>query len=67
VPEGRYQRVGPSLAASGSGLGPGSVPAQGIELVGSTPEAFAAYVKAQLTNWTRMLTEMGLRDAPLPR
>ena len=40
---------------------------QGIELVGSTPEAAAAYVKVQLANWTRMLTETGLRAAPLAR
>ena len=40
---------------------------QGIELVGSTPEAAAAYVKVQLENWTRMLTETGLRAAPLAR
>lgn len=40
---------------------------QGIELVSSTPEEFAAYVKVQLANWTRMLTETGLRAAPLAR
>lgn len=40
---------------------------QGIELVSSTPEEFAAYVKNQLANWTRMLTETGLRAAPLAR
>jgi tripartite-type tricarboxylate transporter receptor subunit TctC len=40
---------------------------QGIELVSSTPEAFAAYIKAQLANWTRMLTETGLRAAPVAR
>ena len=40
---------------------------QGIDLVGSTPEEFAVYVKVQLANWTRMLTATGLRDAPLPR
>jgi tripartite-type tricarboxylate transporter receptor subunit TctC len=37
---------------------------QGIELVSSTPEAFAAYVKTELARWTRALKEMGIGDAP---
>ncbi|MBI4190874.1 MAG: tripartite tricarboxylate transporter substrate binding protein [Betaproteobacteria bacterium] len=38
--------------------------AQGIELVHSTPEAFAAYVKVELARWTRVLKEMGIHEAP---
>jgi tripartite-type tricarboxylate transporter receptor subunit TctC len=38
--------------------------AQGIELMSSTPEAFAAYVKAELVRWTRVLKEIGVQEAP---
>ena len=68
VPPAIVRKINAALVpALGSAEFKAQFSGQGIELVGSTPEAFAAYVKAQLTNWTRMLTEMGLRDAPLPR
>jgi tripartite-type tricarboxylate transporter receptor subunit TctC len=38
--------------------------AQGIELMSSTPDAFAAYVKAELVRWTRVLKEIGVQEAP---
>jgi tripartite-type tricarboxylate transporter receptor subunit TctC len=38
--------------------------AQGIEIRTSTPEAFSAYVKAELARWTRVLKEIGVQDAP---
>ena len=38
--------------------------AQGIELVSSTPDAFADYVKSELVRWTRVLKEIGVQDAP---
>jgi tripartite-type tricarboxylate transporter receptor subunit TctC len=38
--------------------------AQGVELVSSTPEAFASYVKVELARWTRVLKEIGVGDAP---
>lgn len=38
--------------------------AQGIELMSSTPDAFAAYVKSELVRWTRLLKEIDVRDAP---
>lgn len=34
---------------------------EGLEPVSSTPEAFAAYVKAELEKWTRLLKEMGIQ------
>ena len=37
---------------------------QGIELTSSTPEEFAAFVKAELALWTRTLKELGIKDAP---
>ena len=38
--------------------------AQGIEIRSSTPEAFSAYVKAELSRWTRVLKEIGVQDEP---
>ena len=34
---------------------------QGLEPVGSTPEAFAAYIKSELAKWTRVFRETGLQ------
>jgi tripartite-type tricarboxylate transporter receptor subunit TctC len=36
--------------------------AQAIEILNSSPEAFAAYVKNDLSKWTRLLPEIGIRD-----
>lgn len=38
--------------------------AQGVELMQSTPSAFAGYVKGELARWTRVLKEMGINEAP---
>jgi tripartite-type tricarboxylate transporter receptor subunit TctC len=38
--------------------------AQGVELMSSTPEALAAYVKSELVRWTRVLKEVGVQEAP---
>lgn len=38
--------------------------AQGVELMQSTPVAFAGYVKVELARWTRVLKEMGINEAP---
>jgi len=36
----------------------------GVELVSSTPEALAAYVKSELARWTKVLQEVGVQEAP---
>ena len=38
--------------------------AQGVELMQSTPAAFAGYVRGELARWTRVLKEMGINEAP---
>jgi tripartite-type tricarboxylate transporter receptor subunit TctC len=38
--------------------------AQGVELMQSTPQAFAGYVKGELARWTKVLKEMGINEAP---
>ena len=38
--------------------------AQGVELMQSTPAAHAAYVKNELTRWTKILKELGVNEAP---
>jgi tripartite-type tricarboxylate transporter receptor subunit TctC len=38
--------------------------AQGVELMQSSPAAFAGYVKNELARWTRVLKEMGINEAP---
>jgi len=38
--------------------------AQGVELVSSTPEALAAYVKSERARWARLLKELGIQDQP---
>lgn len=38
--------------------------AQGVELVSSTPDALAQYVKHELGRWTKMLKEIGIQEAP---
>jgi len=38
--------------------------AQGVELMQSTPAAFAGYVRNELARWTRVLKEMGINEAP---
>jgi tripartite-type tricarboxylate transporter receptor subunit TctC len=38
--------------------------AQGVELMQSTPAAFAGYVKNELARWTKVLREMGIQEAP---
>lgn len=38
---------------------------QGLEPVGSTPEEFAAYIKAELARWSKVFKDMGLRGAEL--
>lgn len=37
---------------------------QGVELVSSTPNALAQYVKSELARWTRVLKEMGITETP---
>lgn len=37
---------------------------QGVELTGSTPEALAAYVKAQLVRWSKIVKELGITERP---
>ncbi len=37
---------------------------QGVELVSSTPDALAQYVKSELTRWTKVLKEMGVTEMP---
>ena len=37
---------------------------QGVELMQSTPAAFAGYVRAELARWTQVLKEMGINEAP---
>jgi tripartite-type tricarboxylate transporter receptor subunit TctC len=37
---------------------------QGVELMQSTPVAFAAYVRTELARWTKVLKEMGINEAP---
>jgi tripartite-type tricarboxylate transporter receptor subunit TctC len=34
----------------------------GVELVGGTPEAFAAYIKSDVARWTKLIKEAGIRD-----
>ncbi len=36
---------------------------QGLEPVGSTPEAFQKLLRAELTQWTRLLPEVGIKPA----
>jgi tripartite-type tricarboxylate transporter receptor subunit TctC len=38
--------------------------AQGVDLMQSSPAAFAGYVKNELARWTRVLKEMGINEAP---
>ena len=38
--------------------------AQGVELMQSTPAAFATYVRTELARWTKVLKEMGINEAP---
>ncbi len=38
--------------------------AQGVELMQSTPVAFAGYVKGELARWTTVLREVGIQEAP---
>ena len=38
--------------------------AQGVELLHSTPVAFAGYVKNELARWSKILKEMGINEAP---
>ena len=38
--------------------------AQGVELMQSTPVAFADYVRGELARWTKVLKEMGINEAP---
>ena len=37
---------------------------QGVELMQSTPAAFAGYVRAELARWAKVLKEMGINEAP---
>jgi tripartite-type tricarboxylate transporter receptor subunit TctC len=37
---------------------------QGVELVSSTPEALAAYVKSERARWGKVLKELGIQDQP---
>ena len=37
---------------------------QGVELMQSTPAAFATYVRTELARWTKVLKEMGINEAP---
>ena len=37
---------------------------QGVELMQSTPAAFATYVRVELARWTKVLKEMGINEAP---
>ena len=41
--------------------------AQGVEPTGSTPEAFDAYVKAEVAKWKKLLKEMDIRGAEVVR
>jgi tripartite-type tricarboxylate transporter receptor subunit TctC len=34
----------------------------GLEAVGGTPEEFAAYIKSDITRWSRLIKEVGIRD-----
>ena len=34
---------------------------QGLQPVGSTPDAFGAYIKSELAKWTRVFRETGLQ------
>ena len=34
---------------------------QGIEVIGGTPEQFAAYIRAEITKWARVIRESGAR------
>ena len=38
--------------------------AQGVELMQSTPTAFAGYVRNELARWSKVLKEMGISEAP---
>ncbi len=38
--------------------------AQGVELMQSTPAAFASYVRTELARWSKVLKEMGINEAP---
>ena len=38
--------------------------AQGVELVSSTPEALAAYVKSERARWGKILKELGIQEQP---
>jgi tripartite-type tricarboxylate transporter receptor subunit TctC len=40
---------------------------QGIEPISSTPDAFSAYVKTELTRWTKLLKEMGIQSEHAPQ
>lgn len=39
---------------------------QGIEPVSSTPDQFAAYVKAELAKWTKILKQLGIQSENAP-
>lgn len=41
--------------------------AQGMEAQSSAPEAFAAYVRAEVTRWRKLLKEMGIRGEQVVR
>ena len=41
--------------------------AQGVETTGSTPEAFDAYVKAEVVKWKKLLREMNIRGEQVTR
>ena len=35
--------------------------AQGIDVIGGTPEQFAAYIRAEIAKWARVIKESGAR------
>lgn len=39
----------------------GGLVAQGLDVVGSTPEAFSAYIRSEMTKWARVVKLSGMK------
>ena len=65
LPAGIRQKLNAALSrALDTGQFRKDFAAQGVELVASTPEALAAYVKSERARWGKVLKELGIQDQP---